>query len=76
MGILRHDAESSYQQGADQMDLMRLFNLAFVLVLAAFWLVPIAAGAWALVTLHRIRIGQDAILVELKAIARSLGGRA
>jgi hypothetical protein len=44
-----------------------------VLILAAIiftWLIPIAAGAWALFTLQRLRSGQDEIRTRLEAIER------
>ena len=37
------------------------------------WVIPIAAGVLALVTLHRIRLTQDAIRLRLEAIERLLG---
>ena len=37
------------------------------------WSIPFVAGAWALVTLNRIRITQDAMRLQLDAIERSLG---
>lgn len=37
------------------------------------WTIPLAAGGWALVTLHRIRITQEAMRQQLEAIERSLG---
>lgn len=42
---------------------------------ALFWLIPAAAGVWALVTLHRIRLGQDELRGRLSAIERSLQGK-
>ena len=44
----------------------------FVLLAAAFWLIPIAAGIWALVTLHRIRSSQAVILLRLEQLERTL----
>ena len=41
-------------------------------VFAVFWIVPIAAGVWALVTLQRIRGSQDAIERRLGTIERLL----
>jgi hypothetical protein len=34
--------------------------------------VPLAAGIWAVVTLHRMRVGQDAIRARLESIERLL----
>jgi hypothetical protein len=45
-------------------------ELLLVFVLAAFWIVPLAAAAWALVTLYRIRGSQDAIQRKLDTIER------
>ena len=47
-------------------------ELLMVVLLAVFWLVPLAAGVWALVTLHRLRAGQDALRSKLDAIERLL----
>ena len=44
----------------------------FVLIAAAFWLIPIAAGIWALMTLHRIRSRQELILLRLEQLERTL----
>lgn len=41
-----------------------------VLTLGAFWLIPVAAGMWALVTLRRIRSAQEEILRKLDAMVR------
>jgi len=42
------------------------------IVLAAFWLIPVAAGIWALITLNRIRHGQDSVRERLEAIEQLL----
>jgi hypothetical protein len=47
-------------------------ELWVLLTIAAICLVPIAAAVWALVTLHRIRAGQDAIRRRLDSIERLL----
>jgi hypothetical protein len=36
------------------------------------WLVPVAAAIWALITLHRVRVGQDALRTKLESIERLL----
>ena len=36
----------------------------------AFWIVPVAAGIWALVTLQKIRSTQEAMNRRLEAIER------
>jgi hypothetical protein len=43
-----------------------------LLAVAAFWVIPVAAGVWALVTLHRIRVGQDELRHRLSTIERGL----
>ena len=47
-------------------------ELLVILMIFAGWLVPIAAGIWALVTLHRVRVGQDAVRAKLELIERLL----
>lgn len=47
-------------------------ELVILLMFGVFWLVPIAAAIWALVTLYRIRFEQQAMLVRLGAIERLL----
>lgn len=43
-----------------------------VLIVGAFWLVPVAAGVWALITLQRIRAAQEAMQRQLDAIERQV----
>lgn len=51
-------------------------ELLIVLVILVSWLVPVAAAIWAVVTLHRLKTGQDGIRARLDAIERHLtGGR-
>jgi hypothetical protein len=45
-------------------------ELVIMLTLAAFWAIPVIAGIWALVTLHRIRTEQQTIMAKLDAIER------
>ena len=47
-------------------------ELVVVLFIGIFWVLPLAAGVWALVTLHRIRTGQQALQVKLDTIERLL----
>lgn len=59
------------------MDLMipppGLVPLLFGLV---FWILPLVALGWALVALHRLKSGQQAIRMKLESIERQLqGGR-
>ena len=51
---------------------MGIPELLVILVLSVFWLVPLVAGIWALVTLHRVRVGQDAVRSKLESIERLL----
>ena len=47
-------------------------ELVIVLTLAVFWLLPAAAAVWALVTLHRLRRGQEEMNRTLQSIERLL----
>ncbi len=47
-------------------------ELMVILVVAAIYLIPVAAGVWALGTLRRIRVAQDAMGLRLEAIERLL----
>ena len=47
-------------------------ELLLVLIVGATWLIPIAAGVWALITLQRLRTGQDALQRKLDAIQSML----
>jgi hypothetical protein len=51
---------------------MGLPELLIILVLAAAWIIPIAAAAWALYTLQRIRSGQEVIRLRLELLERTL----
>ena len=42
------------------------------LLLLVFWIIPIIAGIWALVTLQRIRSGQELIRFRLEMLERTL----
>ena len=41
-------------------------------ILATFWVIPLAAGIWAIVTLQRIRSGQETIRLRLELLERML----
>ena len=41
-------------------------------ILATFWLIPLAAGIWAIITLQRIRSGQETIRLRLELLERTL----
>lgn len=47
-------------------------ELFVVLAIGAFWLIPVAAGVWALVTLQRIRSAQEEMCRKLDAIERQV----
>jgi hypothetical protein len=47
-------------------------ELMIVLVIGLFWAAPIAAAVWVVVTLRRIRAGQQAVQVKLDTIERLL----
>jgi hypothetical protein len=47
-------------------------ELMILLVLVGVYLIPVAAAVWALVTLRRIRDGQQALQVRLDTIERLL----
>jgi len=50
-------------------------ELIVILILGTFYVVPIAAAVWAIITLHRIRTDQEAMGVRLETIERLLQGR-
>ena len=47
-------------------------ELIIILVLGLIYLIPIAAAIWALVTLQRIRSGQEVIRLRLEMLERTL----
>lgn len=47
-------------------------ELLVVFIVGAFWLIPVAAGVWALITLRRIRATQEVMRRQLEAIERHL----
>ena len=47
-------------------------ELMILLVLVGVYAIPIAAGVWALMTLQRLRAGQQAVQVKLDTIERML----
>ena len=52
---------------------MNQVGSGFFFLMAVIWtVVPIAAGVWALVTLHRMRMTQEAIRATLASIDRRL----
>ena len=58
--------------GFDMAGMIGLRELLFILVLGLLWLIPIAAAAWALYTLQRIRSGQEVIRLRLELLERTL----
>jgi hypothetical protein len=47
-------------------------ELIVIFVVGLFWLIPVAAAVWALVTLQRIRVEQQAVQLKLDTIERLL----
>ena len=47
-------------------------ELSIVLLIGLFWLLPIAAGIWALITLNRIASAQHALGARLETIEQLL----
>jgi hypothetical protein len=47
-------------------------QLVVLLFIVGLWLIPLAAGVWALVTLHRIQTGQQALQAKIDTIERLL----
>jgi hypothetical protein len=47
-------------------------ELIVILVIFVLYLIPIAAAAWALYTLHRIRSGQEVIRLRLELLERTV----
>jgi len=43
-----------------------------VLMFGVFWILPVVAGIWALITLYHVRVGQDALRAKLETIERLL----
>lgn len=50
--------------------------LTFLVFAFIAWIVPLAAIIWSLITLARLRTGQQDILTRLAAIERAIGSRA
>ena len=57
------------------MNVIGVPELLVILMICAIWLIPIAAGIWAVVTLHRIRTDQKAMQVKLDAIEQAVQRR-
>ena len=51
-------------------------EFVIVLVMLVCWLVPLAAGVWALFTLRRLVDGQQQIKTQLETLERRLNSRA
>lgn len=47
-------------------------ELMILVVGATLWLIPVVGAVWAIVTLHRLRVGQDALRQRLDSIERLL----
>jgi hypothetical protein len=57
------------------MDRVGMPEFIILTIVLVTWLIPVAAGVWALLTLHRIRRGQDAIGSQLERLVQLLGTR-
>jgi hypothetical protein len=64
--------DGHFARGATPMGRLGVPELLVILMISSVWLVPIAAGIWALVTLHRVRVGQDEVRAKLELIERLL----
>ena len=58
--------------GFDMAGMTGFPGLLIIMVLVLFWIIPIAAAAWALYTLQRIRSGQEVIRLRLELLERTL----
>jgi hypothetical protein len=47
-------------------------ELLVITMIGVFWVIPLAAGVWALFTLHRIHMGQQALHAKVDTIERLL----
>jgi type IV secretory pathway VirB3-like protein len=47
-------------------------ELVIVLAVSGFWLIPVAAAVWVVLTLNRLRNDQQAIRASLESIERTL----
>ena len=47
-------------------------EILILLMMSVFWVIPLVAAVWALVTLYRVRRDQEAMLTKLNAIERRL----
>jgi hypothetical protein len=47
-------------------------EVTVIFLMSALWLIPVAAAVWALVTLNRLRVTQEAMRRSLDAIAQSV----
>jgi hypothetical protein len=49
--------------------------IVILLGVLVVWLLPLGAAVWALVTLSRVRTGQQELLVKMASLERRLGER-
>ena len=47
-------------------------EITVIFLMSALWLIPVAAAVWALVTLNRLRVTQEAMRRSLETIVHSL----
>jgi hypothetical protein len=50
-------------------------ELVVIFLILAVWLLPIGAAIWALVTLQRLRVGQQAMALKVENIERLVQAR-
>jgi hypothetical protein len=54
------------------MNSVGLPELFILITMGIFWLIPLVAAIWALITLHRMRTGIDTMVARLESIERAL----
>lgn len=47
-------------------------EIVILLIMAAFWVIPLVAAVWAMVTLYRVRRDQETLLAKLDVIEKRL----
>lgn len=47
-------------------------EIIVLLIMSAFWVIPLVAAVWAIVTLYRVRRDQETLLAKLDVIEKRL----
>jgi hypothetical protein len=47
-------------------------EIVVLLIMSAFWVIPLVVAVWAIVTLHRVRRDQETLLAKLDVIEKRL----